>query len=104
MLTATEGVEDPFSTFGVTVDYDVLRAKRSKLNVRAGASFGNLSFAGDVEPKKRFVVNRVIGASYEFRISQMIWLNAGIYGHRPLNKIEYKYAMVQPFIGVCIGM
>lgn len=104
MFTATEEVEDPFSTIGLTVDYDVLRAKRSKLNLRLGISFGNLSFAGDVEPKKRFVVNRVIGASYEFRITKMIWLNAGIYGHRPLNKIEYKYALVQPFIGVCIGM
>lgn len=104
MFTATEGVDDPFSTIGLTVDFDVLNAKRSKLNLRVGLSFGNLSFAGDVEPKKRFVVNRVIGASYEFRITQMIWLNAGISGHRPLNKIEYKYAMVQPFIGVCIGM
>ena len=104
MITATEGVDDPFSTFGLTVDYDILRAKRSKLNLRAGISFGNLSFAGDVEPKKRFVVNRVIGGSYEFRITKIIWLNAGIYSHLPFNKIEYKYAMAQPFIGVCIGM
>jgi hypothetical protein len=104
MITATEGVDDPFSTFGLTVDYDILRAKRSKLNLRVGISFGNLSFAGDVEPKKRFVVNRVIGGSYEFRITKIIWLNAGIYSHLPFNKIEYKYAMVQPFIGVCVGM
>lgn len=104
MHTATEGIDDPFSTFGLTVDYDILRAKRSKLNARVGVSFGNLSFAGDFEPKKRFVFNRVIGGSYEFRITKMVWLNTGIYSHFPLNKIEYKWGMVQPFVGVCVGI
>src|SRR6187431_85688 len=33
-----EEVDDPFSTFGVTLDYDILRAKKSKLNLRAGLS------------------------------------------------------------------
>ena len=104
MHTATKGINDPFSTFGLTVDYDILRAKRSKLNARVGLSFGNLSYAGDFEPKKRFVVNRIIGLSYEFRITKTIWLNTGFYSHFPLNKIEYKYGMVQPFVGVAVGV
>jgi len=104
MHTAKGGIDDPFSTFGLTVDYDFLRVKRSKLNLRAGISFSNLSYADVWEPQKRFVFNRIIGLSYEFRITKVIWLNTGFYGHHPLNKIEFKYDMVQPFIGICAGI
>ena len=102
-LVSYEEISDPFHTFGLTVDYDVLKAAKSKLNLRLGLSTGNLLYAGDFEPKKHSVINRVIGVSYEFKISKIMWLNAGLYGHRPFNKIPYKYALVQPFIGACIG-
>jgi hypothetical protein len=103
-ITAADEVDDPFSTFGLTMDYDILRAKRSKLHLRAGLSFSNLSFAGDGFPQKRFVVNRVLGGSYEYRISNVFWVYGGFYHHLPLNAIEDKYAMVQPFIGICVGI
>lgn len=104
MHTSAEEVDDPFSTIGLTLDYDILRAKRSKLHLRAGLSFSNLSFAGDGFPQKRSVVNRVLGGSYEYRISNVFWVYGGFYHHLPLNRIEEKYAMVQPFVGVCVGM
>jgi hypothetical protein len=103
-FTSADVVDDPFSTIGLTMDYDILRAKRSKLHVRAGLSFSNLSFAGEGYPERRFVVNRVIGGSYEYRISKVIWVYGGFYHHLPLNRIEDKYAMVQPFIGICAGL
>ena len=102
-LVSYEGIEDPFQIFGLTIDYDVLRAKKSKLNLRAGLSMGNLLYAGDFEPKRRSVVNRIIGISYEYKISKIVWLNAGLYGHRPLNNIPGKYALAQPFLGACVG-
>jgi hypothetical protein len=104
MHTSADEVDDPFSTIGLTLDYDILRAKRSKLHLRAGLSFSNLSFAGDGFPQKRFVVNRVFGGSYEYRISNVFWVNGGFYHHLPLNSIEEKYAMVQPFVGICVGL
>lgn len=103
-ITSHDKIEDPFHTLGLTVDYDVLRTKKSKLHLRGGLSLSNILYAGDYEPKRRTVLNRVIGVSYEFRISSAFWLNAGINGHRPLNKIPYKYAFVQPFIGACVHL
>ena len=103
-IVSFEGIEDPFHTVGLTIDYDVLRAKKSKLNLRVGVSAGNLLFAGDFEPKRRSVINRILGISYEFKISKTMWLNGGIFGHKPFNKISYKYALVQPFIGACVGI
>lgn len=103
-FTAEDAVDDPFSTVGLTIDYDILRAKRSKLHLRAGLSFSNLSFRTEGLPQKQSVVNRILGGSYEYRISNVVWLYGGFYHHFPLNKIEFKDAMVQPFIGVCIGM
>jgi len=103
-FTSTDDVNDPFSTIGLTIDYDILRAKRSKLHLRAGLSFSNLSFAGEGLPTKRFVVNRVLGGTYEYRISNVVWLYGGLYHHYPLTKVVDKYAMVQPFIGVCVGL
>ncbi len=104
VLTSPDEVKDPFYIAGLTVDYDLLRAKRSKLNLRAGLSLSDIVFAGDFEPKRRTVVNRIIGGSYEFRITKTIWIYAGYYNHFPLNKIPYKYAIAQPFIGVCFGL
>ena len=104
---SNEDVDDPFSTFGVTLDYDILsilRAKKSKLHIRAGLSFSNLSFTDDQLPQKRFVFNRVFGASYEYRISNAFWVTGGFYHHFPFTKIEFKDAMVQPFAGVCVGI
>ena len=102
-----EEVDDPFSTFGVTLDYDILdilRSKKSKLHIRAGLSFSNVSFTSNKLPQKRFVFNRVFGASYEYRISNALWLYGGFYHHFPFTKIEFKDAMVQPFVGVCVGI
>jgi len=104
MHTANVEVDDPFSTIGLTLDYDFLRAKRSKLHFRVGLSFSNLSFAGDGYPQKRNVVNRILGATYEYRFSNVFWVYGGLYHHFPLNKIEGKWAMVQPFIGICAGI
>ena len=104
MHTASDEVDDPFSTFGLTLDYDILRAKRSKLHLRVGLSFSDLSFAGDGYPQKRNVVNRILGGTYEYRFSNVFWVYGGLYHHYPLNNIEEKYAMVQPFIGICVGM
>ncbi len=98
-----EDAENPFSTTGATLDYDILRARRSKLNLRAGISFSNLSFAGDGPPHKQFVVNRVLGGSYEYRISEVFWINGGFYHHYPWTKVPDKYAMIQPFVGVSVG-
>ena len=103
-FTSTDEVDDPFSTVGLTIDYDILRAKRSKLHLRAGLSFSNFSVRTEGLPQKTFIVNRILGGSYEYRISNVLWLYGGLYHHFPLNKIEFKDAMVQPFIGVCIGM
>lgn len=103
-FTSSDEVDDPFSTFGLTIDYDILRAKRSKLHVRAGVSFSNFNFLSEGLPQKRFVVNRILGGSYEYRISKIFWVYGGLYHHFPFNKIEFKEAMIQPFIGVCIGM
>lgn len=103
-FTSTDEVDDPFSTVGLTIDYDILRAKRSKLHLRAGLSFSNFSVRTEGLPQKTFVVNRVLGGSYEYRITNVLWVYGGLYHHFPLSKIEFKDAMVQPFIGVCIGM
>ncbi len=103
-FTSTDEVDDPFSTVGLTIDYDILRAKRSKLHLRAGLSFSNLSFRTGGLPQKRSVVNRVLGGSYEYRITNVLWVYGGFYHHFPLNRIDFKDAMIQPFIGVCIGM
>jgi len=103
-FTSTDEVDDPFSTVGLTIDYDILRAKRSKLNARAGLSFSNLSFRTEGLPQKTFVVNRVLGGSYEYRITNVMWVYGGLYHHFPLNKIEFKEAMIQPFLGVCLGL
>ena len=103
-FTSTNEVDDPFSTIGLTIDYDVLRAKRSKLHLRAGLNVSNLSFRIEGLPQKEFVVNRVLGGSYEYRITKVLWVYGGFYHHMPLNRIELKDAMVQPFIGVCIGI
>ena len=101
---SNEEVDDPFTTFGLTLDYDILRAKKSKLHVRAGLSSSNVSFTDNKLPQKRFVFNRVFGASYEYRISNALWVYGGFYHHFPFTKIEYKDAMVQPFVGVCVGI
>lgn len=103
-FTSTDEVDDPFSTVGLTMDYDILRAKRSKLHVRAGLSFSNLSFRTEGLPQKTFVVNRVLGGSYEYRITNVLWVYGGLYHHYPMNKIELKEAMIQPFLGVCLGL
>lgn len=103
-FASPDDVNDPFYLIGLTFDYNVLRAERSKLNFRAGFSFGNLSYAEGAEPQRRTVINRVIGGSYEFRISKSIWLYAGYYNHLPLNKIPYKYATAQPFLGACMEL
>jgi hypothetical protein len=103
-FTSTDEVDDPFSTVGLTMDYDILRAKRSKLHLRAGLSFSNFSVRTEGLPQKNFLVNRILGGSYEYRISNVLWIYGGLYHHYPLNKIEFKDAMVQPFIGVCIGI
>lgn len=95
--------ENPFSTLGATLDYDILRARRSKLNLRVGISFSNLSLAADDPPQKQFVVNRILGGSYEYRINEVFWINAGFYHHYPWTKVSEKYAMIQPFIGVSVG-
>lgn len=106
ILTTMAGdqLDDPFSTFGLTLDYNVLRAKKSKLLVRAGLSFSNLSKTSDGFPQKRLVINRLLGASYEYRISNVLWINGGFYHHYPLNKIEFKEPMVLPFVGVAVGI
>jgi hypothetical protein len=103
-FTSTDEVDDPFSTVGLTMDYDILRAKRSKLHLRAGLSFSNLSLRTEGLPQKTFVVNRVLGGSYEYRIKNVLWVYGGLYHHYPMNKIEFKEAMVQPFLGVCLGL
>lgn len=103
-FTSTDEVDDPFSTVGLTIDYDILRAKRSKLHLRAGLSFSNLSFRTEGLPQKTFVVNRVLGGSYEYRITNVLWVYAGLYHHFPMNRIEHKEAMIQPFLGVCLGL
>lgn len=103
-FSSTDEVDDPFSTVGLTLDYDILRAKRSKLHLRAGLSFSNFSVRTEGLPQKTFLVNRILGGSYEYRISNVLWLYGGLYHHFPLSKIEFKDAMVQPFIGVCIGI
>ncbi len=104
---SNEEVDDPFSTCGVTLDYDILdilRSKKSKLNLRAGLSISNVSFTDNKLPQKRLVFNRVFGASYEYQISNALWVNGGFYHHFPFTKIEFKDAMVQPFVGVCVGI
>lgn len=103
-FVSPEEVDDPFYLTGLTFDYNLLRSKRSKINLRAGISYGNLSYAGDVEPMRRKVINRVIGGSYDFRVSNSIWIYLGYYNHMPLNKIEFKYATAQPFIGAYFEM
>lgn len=104
VLTSPDQVNDPFYIAGLTVDYDLLRTERSKLHLRAGLSLSNMSFAGDYEPKKKFIINRILGASYEFRITKALWIYAGYYNHYPFNKILYKYSIAQPFIGINIGL
>ncbi len=104
VLTSPEEVKDPFYIAGLTVDYDILRVKKSKLHVRVGLSLSDIVFAGDFEPKRRTVINRIIGASYEFRVTKAFWIYAGYYNHFPINKIPYKYSIAQPFIGICFGL
>ena len=104
---SNKDVDDPFSTFDVTLDYDllnILRVEKSKLHVRAGLSFSNVSFRKNILPQKKFVVNRVFGISYEYRLSNAYWVYGGFYHHYQMTKVESRDAMVQPFIGVCIGV
>lgn len=103
-FASPDAVNDPFYLAGLTFDYNLLRVERSKINFRVGISFGNLSYTEGSEPQRRTVINRVIGGSYEFRVSKVIWLYAGYYNHLPLNKIPYKYATAQPFLGACIEL
>lgn len=104
IFTSPDVVDDPFYITGISVDYNLLRAKKSKIQIRAGLSIGNIVFADDFEPKKQTVVNRIIGVTYDFRISNRIWLYAGYYNHFPLNNIPYKYSIAQPFIGAYINL
>ena len=95
-----ENIPNPFLLGGATIDYDLLRSKKFNLFLRGGLSVGNLSFAGDEEPTKRFTFNRIIGISLEYKIYKFLHINTGYYNHLPLNKIQYKYGIAHPFFGV----
>ncbi len=101
---SADEVDDPFSTVGLTIDYDILRAKRSKLHLRAGLSWSNFNSLTNGFPQKRSVFNRVLGGSYEYRLNNVFWAYGGLYHHFPFNEIEFKDAMIQPFIGMVIGI
>src|SRR5688572_11099258 len=62
-LTNFKEIDDPFHVVGFFAEYDFLRSKKSKINVRGGLSFGNLLYAGDFEPKRRSVINSLFGLS-----------------------------------------
>ncbi|MEP7195602.1 MAG: hypothetical protein ABI851_03735 [Saprospiraceae bacterium] len=99
-----ENIDNPFYFTGLTLDYDLLRSKKFSLYLRTGLSIGNLSFAGEDGPTKRIVVNRIIGISMSYKIYKFLMVNTGFYNHYPLNKIEYKYGISQPFIGLGIRL
>lgn len=94
-----ENVPTPFYLTGLHVDFDVLQSEFINIYFRGGLSISNLSFAGDEEPTKRFVVNRIIGAAVEFKATKRFWINMGYYNHFPLNNIQYKYGLANPFLG-----
>ncbi len=94
-----DNVPTPFYLTGLHVDFDVLQSEFINIYFRGGLSISNLSFAGDEEPTKRFVTNRVIGAAIEFKATKRFWINMGYYNHFPLNNIKYKYGLANPFLG-----
>ncbi len=100
VIDGGQTINNPFFIWGTSLDYDLLSSNKMSLNLRGGISTGNLSFAGDEEPKKRFTINRIIGLSYDFKVYQRIWLYLGYYNHFPLNNIEFKYGFAQPFVGI----
>ena len=99
-----EGVDNPFFFTGLTIDYDLLSSKKFNLFLRTGLSIGNLSFAGDEEPTKRTVFNRVLGISFSYNIYKFLFINTGLYNHSPLNNIEYAYSLSEPFIGLGVRL
>ncbi|MEP7195411.1 MAG: hypothetical protein ABI851_02760 [Saprospiraceae bacterium] len=99
-----ENVDNPFYLTGLTLDYDLLRSKEVSLYLRTGVSYGNLSFAGEEDVAKRIVVNRIIGISASFKLYKFLIFYGGFYNHFPLNKIENKFGISQPFIGLGIRL
>lgn len=90
---------DQFYLTGLSTDYALLRADKFAWYLRGGVSLSNLSYAGDVAPTTRFVINRIIGTSFEFELAKRFWLTVGYYNHFPLNNIRFKYGLVNPHIG-----
>lgn len=95
-----DNIPSPFYLTGANIDFDILHSEFINLYFRGGLSISNLSFAGDDEPTKRFVINRIIGAAIEFRAFKNLWINVGYYNHLPLNIIKYKYGLANPFVGI----
>ena len=90
---------DQFYLTGLSTDYALVRADKFAWYLRGGVSLSNLSYTDDVAPSNRFVINRIIGTSFEFELAKQFWLTAGYYNHFPLNNIRLKSGLVNPHIG-----
>lgn len=93
---------ESYSTLGLVLDYNIVNSSLHALEVRLGLSSSDILFAGEGVPSRQWIINRIIGLSYSFRVKQPFWIEAGFYHHFPLNKISQKYGHALPFLGAYV--
>lgn len=99
-VTSSARVQNPFYLFGMHGEYMLINGDKAYLFLRLGFSSGNLSYAGEGVPERRFVLNWAAGGNLGYRISPRTSLEAGLYKHMPLNHIPDSYSAAMPFIGL----
>jgi hypothetical protein len=100
IVTSSARVHNPFYLFGMHGEYMLINGDKAYLFLRLGFSSGNLSYAGDGIPERRFIFNLTAGGNLGYRISARTSIEAGYYNHTPLNRIPESYSAAMPFIGL----
>lgn len=99
VVTSKEYVNNPFMLFGLHGEYRLLNQSGFSIYGRLGGSTGNLSYAGNGVPERRFVMNITFGGNVDYRITSRLSIDAGYYNHLPINKIKDSYSAAMPFVG-----
>lgn len=100
IVNSSERVNNPFYLVGLHGEYMLLSIDKAYVFLRLGLSSGNLSYAGEGVPERRYIFNWTVGGNLGYRISSRTSIEAGFYNHAPLNRIPESYSARLPFIGL----